>query len=388
MKILIIYESMVSGGVEKSIINFLNSIDYSEHEVDLYLNKHVGEFYDFIPKEVNLLNAETLKTGDAHIVRGQKCISNNTQNTLVRIFSNSRILQKLGIRKFYYKKKYRELKFEKEYDIAIVHNVYLNLFYIMLSKVKAKYKCAVCHGDYGFINKRIQKDAIKEYRKLDTLFFVSESCEKRFHSLHKRSKVVTDFVYNMQDTEEIVKKSKEYDVDLGSGFNIVSVSRLSEEKAHIRTLGVLKKLKEEGLSFNWHIVGDGPTREEIESKVKEYGLEDCVNLHGNQKNPYPYMKSADLFYLGSYHEAAPMVYAEAMSLKVPVLTTETCSARELVGDYGFVCENSEEGVYNGIKSIINNANQLTEKKEKLNGYVYNNDLFFDKIKERAEKIVK
>ena len=381
MKILILYESMVSGGVEKSIINFLETIDYSKHEVDLYLNRHVGEFYGFIPKQVNLLNApqNPSKTDEQDSVGQQP----KKANFIVRFLSNSRILQKLGARDFYYKRKYRAVDFEKEYDIAIMHNVYFNLFYILRNKIKAKYKCAVCHGDYGFINKRIQKDAITQYRKLDTLFFVSQSCEKRFHSLHKRSKVATDFVYNMQDTEEIVKKSKEHDIDLGAGFNIVSVSRLSEEKAHVRTLGVLKRLKEEGFKFCWNVVGDGPTREKIESKIKEYALEDCVKLYGNKKNPYPYMKSADLFYLGSYHEAAPMVYAEAMSLKVPVLTTETCSARELVGDYGFVCENSEEGIYSIFKMIMQDKELLKQKSEMLKNYKYDNSLFFDKITKAA-----
>ena len=204
MKILILYESMVSGGGEKSIINFLNAIDYNTHEVDLYLNRHNGEFYNFIPNQVNLLNApqNPSKTDEQDSVGQQP----KKANFIVRFLSNSRILQKLGARDFYYKRKYRAVDFEKEYDIAIMHNVYFNLFYLLTNKVNSKFKCAVCHGDYGFINKRIQKDAIKEYRKLDTVYFVSQSCEKRFHSLHKNNKVKTDFVYNMQDTDEIIEK--------------------------------------------------------------------------------------------------------------------------------------------------------------------------------------
>lgn len=376
---------MVSGGVEKSIINFLEKIDYSKHEVDLYLNHHVGEFYDFIPRGVNLLNVSQTSKNNSDMLQTSKQPSIGIKGLIIKALSNCKILQKLGARKLYYKKKYGGLNIDKEYDIAIVHNVYLNLFYILLDKVRASYKCAICHGDYGFIKKSIQKDAIKEYRKLDKVYFVSESCEKRFHSLHKNSKVNTSFVYNMQDTDEIIEKSKDYDVTYGDAFNIVSVSRMSEEKAHLRTLSVLKRLKDEGIEFCWNIVGDGPTRAAIEEKILEYGLGDCVKLYGNQKNPYPYVKKADLFYLGSYHEAAPMVYAESMSLGVPVLTTETCSAKELVGDFGFVCGNNEQDIYSAFKIILQNNELLNQKRELLKTYKYDNSLFFDKITQDAAK---
>ena len=368
---------MVSGGVEKSIINFLNAIDYNTHEVDLYLNRHVGEFYNFIPNQVNLLNNPNNKTHEESY--SSTIITPNKGNSIIKLLANSKILQKLGIRNIYYKRKYRSLVLEKRYDIAIVHNVYFNLFYILLNKVNAKFKCAICHGDYGFLNKRTQKEAISYYKKLDEVFFVSKSCEEKFHLLHKNSGVKTGYLYNMQDTEQIIKYSKEEEINYKEGFNIVSVSRLSEEKAHLRTLSVLKSLHDEGHDFCWHVVGEGPMRSKIEEFIANNNMSDYIKLYGNQNNPYPYIKAADLFYLGSYHEAAPMVYAEAMSLGVPVLTTETCSARELVGEYGKVCENSKEGIYQSLKKIITKEVDLTSMRERLKSYSYDNQVYFNKI---------
>ena len=73
----------------------------------------------------------------------------------------------------------------------------------------------------------------------------------------------------------------------------------------------------------------------------ENGLSERIIFHGAVENPYPYKKQADFFFLPSFHEAAPLVLEEAKLLGLPILTTETLSARTLVGDLGIVCQNDD-----------------------------------------------
>ena len=54
-RILIINHAMEIGGVERSLLGLLDSIDYSRYSVDLFLLRHEGELLPLIPKEVNLL---------------------------------------------------------------------------------------------------------------------------------------------------------------------------------------------------------------------------------------------------------------------------------------------------------------------------------------------
>ena len=136
---------------------------------------------------------------------------------------------------------------------------------------------------------------------------------------------------------------------------------------------VLKRLHDEGYSFTWNIVGNGEKEEEIKEFIKQNQMEDYIVMHGLQSNPYPFIKSADLFLLSTAHEAAPMVYCESMSLNVPVFTTDTCSAQELVGDLGFVCENNEDGIYSKLKEIFDNPELLKLCKEKIKDYQYDNN---------------
>ena len=54
-KILITMSAMFIGGAERSLIGLLNSIDYREYTVDLFLYRHEGEFLHYIPEDVELL---------------------------------------------------------------------------------------------------------------------------------------------------------------------------------------------------------------------------------------------------------------------------------------------------------------------------------------------
>lgn len=107
--------------------------------------------------------------------------------------------------------------------------------------------------------------------------------------------------------------------------------------------------------------------EELKRMVSDKGLNDYVIFHGEQSNPYRFMKNADLFLLTSYHEAAPMVIDESYILGVPVLTTRTNSSDEMVTarNCGWVCENDQEALNTELYRVLNDRDKLAEIKCKL-----------------------
>ena len=153
-------------------------------------------------------------------------------------------------------------------------------------------------------------------------------------------------VYNFCDLEEILRLAEEQPVTYPQK-TVVTVARLSEEKGLLRCVPIFARLKSEGVQVCWHIVGGGPLEERIKSEIGAYGLEDSIALEGQQTNPYRFLKNADFLFLPSFHEAAPVVFDEAIALGVPILTTDTLSARELVTkrEAGLVCGNQEEDIY-------------------------------------------
>ena len=191
--------------------------------------------------------------------------------------------------------------------------------------------------------------------RLDYINCVSESCKKsfidKFPTLQSKCIVIENFI----DYKKVVELSNEYETEFANDDYFVSACRLSSVKGLDRTIRVLGELnKEREINCKWVIVGDGPERENLQVSIDECGLKNIVFLIGEKENPYPYIKKARAFLLPSYHEAAPMVYGESAALGVPIVSTDTCSAAELVKDrnIGIVVDNNEAGIKRGLNEII------------------------------------
>ena len=102
---------------------------------------------------------------------------------------------------------------------------------------------------------------------------------------------------------------------------ILSVSHLIRAKGIDLNLGALSQLVSKRTKLRYIIVGDGPTRKDLQGKVKDLGLHTCVEFVGQQ--PYSktmeYMAACDIFSLPSWQEGFGVVYLEAMAHGKPVI---------------------------------------------------------------------
>ncbi|MHA1736020.1 MAG: glycosyltransferase family 4 protein, partial [Candidatus Thorarchaeota archaeon] len=85
-------------------------------------------------------------------------------------------------------------------------------------------------------------------------------------------------------------------------------------------------------------------RIEVERKIEELQLCDNVHLLGVKSNMREVMCSADVFVLNSTMEGMPLVLLEAMSCRLPVVTTPAGGIPELVrpGKDGVVTKGFEQ----------------------------------------------
>ena len=91
-------------------------------------------------------------------------------------------------------------------------------------------------------------------------------------------------------------------------------------------------------------------------------------------NPYPYVKEADAFILSSRYEPFGLVIVESMSIHVPVLALSNAATAELIdhGVNGWIFENSEQGLYEGLLYMIENPVLVQNAREQLRDYEYDN----------------
>lgn len=354
---------MTCGGIEKSLINFVRLFK-DDFDMSLLLLQQEGEMLTQLPKEVKLLKLSTK----------YQSLTKKPYSLKSKII---RALLRLGFVKLFTKLACDKNFDAGEYDIVLNYSSTNFGSLIALKNTKAKMKITMCHGDprdLTFVDKAF-------YRYFDKVLCVSESCKNKLAEIVKYKKDNVDFIYN-PNFFDVYERDNQATED--SVLKMITVARVSDMKAPFRLLNVLKRLDAEGFDFQYTWLGNGELMEECKKFVVDNGLEKKVYFKGYDAEPLKQVAKNDLFVLPSKNkEAAPMVYAEAMSVGTPVLTTRLLSAEELVGGKGLICENSEEGLYAALKQVLENKSMLNKYKENLVGYKYPNDL----IKQQVAKIV-
>lgn len=284
------------------------------------------------------------------------------------------------------KKLYNYYIGKEKYDIEIGFFRGLSVKIVSGSTNKISRKIAWVHNDFkhcgGVTNNfKSLEDTRAAYSKYDKIVCVSKQAEESFNEiigLCDKTKVI----YNMLPTDRILKAANE-SIDIKKQkFTILSVGHLIEQKGFDRLLEAVKRLNDDGFDFDLWLVGYG----EDEEKLKEYAKKNTLNnvsFLGFQKNPYKYMKNADLYVCSSRYEGFNLTVAEALFLETPVISTDCTGPREILedGKYGMLVDNSTEGLYNGIYSFLFDKSLLNEYKNKvvLRKPFFNEDRIFSNI---------
>lgn len=364
MKILVVLNNLHFGGISKSLMNFLNIIS-KDNQCDLLLfDRDSAETFE-IPNNVNVLpsdkNLSILGISQRRLIKTDKVLF------IKRLFFWA--IAKIFGGQFARKILFYQIPKLTGYDLAISYTQDIDWQSLpfgcndfVIKNVNATKKITFVHCDYksfGGYNKRQEEI----YSKFDYIIGVSEPVSAHFSEMFSNLKDRVRTCENFINVNEVLSKSNDpaaFECVSGE-FIFLSVCRLSKEKGLYRVIEAIRKLIDEGYdNFKWFIVGGGPEYHSLENIIKKEKLNDIVFLKGETSNPYSYMRQANVLLLPSYNEAAPMVFGEAKVLRLPVLTTNTCSAKYFIekNHAGIVCENSEKGIYEAMRQVLNSPNVL------------------------------
>lgn len=107
--------------------------------------------------------------------------------------------------------------------------------------------------------------------------------------------------------------------EAGAECTILACGRLTKQKDYPTLFRAFAQLS--GPELRLSILGDGDLRENLSKMAKDLDIADRVNFLGFQRDPFSYMRRADIFVLSSRWEGFGNVLVEAMAMGTPVVST-------------------------------------------------------------------
>lgn len=363
-KILIYALKMTVGGVEKALLGMLSQFPEDEYDVTLILQQKIGDFLDFLPKSVKVVEHEEWKKVRS-LVRNPLHVNafiSLKQGKIVQAFYLLWLYLMTKIQKSYYPlHKYVQTLLSDlpgEYDLAIDYAGPTSFTACFVANhIHAKEKWTWVHFDierFGIDSKVVEK-VYSAFKQINIVSVEGkEHFDKRFPQFLLRTKVF----YNIID-KNLVKQQADLRPNPYEGIKarikICTVGRISKEKGQVITIHSLKILIDKGYDVHWCYVGSGADLQECKDLAQEYGILNHISFVGVQINPYPWMKHCDIYVQPSIHEGYCVTLAEAKIFKVPIVSTSFTGAKEQLCGYlqsNLIVDCDAAHIAEGIEKMI------------------------------------
>ncbi len=362
-KILFVTEVMAGGGVGTVLKDIVKNLPKEDFNVTIFSFFKDETFYKIYDNNINYIYE--FEVDSININR----LSFKDREDIIKARENE-VIEKLNNEKF---------------DIVV--SIKEGRITKFVSNLECKNKFSFVHVNYkeGYYTNAYftEKEELECMKKFKKIICVSKNVKQTIiEKIGDPGNLCVK--YNPIDNNKIIEKSKEnIDFDLPKNkLNFITVGRLAEQKGYDRLIDVSNKLLDEGFDFNLYIIGFGEigNLQRLKNRVK---YQNNIQFLDRKLNPYPYMVKSDCFICSSIWEAYGIAIQESIILHVPVLMTDCPGATEVFenGKQGIIVENSENGIYNGMKEILENKQKLEEYKRylKKDRYV--------KLEERLKSII-
>lgn len=206
------------------------------------------------------------------------------------------------------------------------------------------------------------KEEEDAYNCYDAIVAVSKTAEDAIQQEFNLT-VPVQTIYNPVDYASILRLSeqKKNIIPRSHACRFVSVGRFSKQKAYMRLLSIVKRLRNEDYDIELWLLGDGIEKEAMQEFISNNNLKDVVTFFGFLSNPYQYLVQGDLFVCSSISEGFSTAITEALILGLPVVSTEVSGVREQLNNgCGIVTENNEDSLFNGVKYLVTHRDELDE----------------------------
>ncbi|MBY0124240.1 glycosyltransferase [Bacillus sp. S/N-304-OC-R1] len=368
IKILFIMQSLQGGGAERVTLDLIRNLNHKYFESTILVVNYFGDLIYSIPENVNIIKVLTER---------EKTI-------------------------FHPIKVITEVKRAAENVDLVIGSLEMTPTYLssIASALTKKPAIGWVHTDvqkHPKTNNKIHKFLIsKFYTKLKVIVAVSNGAKDSFQKMFPKLKVPVKRIYNPIRIEEIERMQNEKnDVDEIKEPIILGSGRLIDVKGFDVLIKAHEYLLENNVKNKLLILGEGEQREFLEKLTHELNVNNSVIFKGFVDNPYKYMRSASVFVLSSRYEGFSVVIAEALSLGIPVVSTDCRSGpAEILGDgkFGLLSPVNDYKALamNIMKTLKTEQNDTSKEMRKKRAYDFSyekiipefEDLFFSTIEKK------
>ena len=127
----------------------------------------------------------------------------------------------------------------------------------------------------------------------------------------------TRFAYN-QKTRSTLRKTLGIDDDC---IVIGHVARLSEEKNQVFLVDIFYEIKKEYEKAQLWIIGEGPSRSDIEKRIDRLNISDSVKLFGQRPDVPELLQAMDAFVITSHREGLCISAVESQAAGLPTFVS-------------------------------------------------------------------
>ena len=375
-KILFVINTMGQAGAETAFLDFLKKMKGLECEISLYILMGQGEMIGKLPPYVRILN-RSLSSLSVLTSQGRRKMALTVFHafwhhgkccgklySIMQSFADMAKVKRIQSSKLFW----RVLsdgaqRFETEFDLAVAW-LEGGAAYYVADHVNARRKAAFVHIDYKSAGYTRNMDR-GCWRQFDRIFTVSEKVKGNFQAFYPEYAEKVDVFDNYIDQDFLRLRAKEAGgfSDDFDGIRLLTVGRLTYQKAYDIAIETMSILKKSGHRVKWYVLGEGEQRRYLERKIDVLGLKEDFLLLGAVENPYPYYEQADIYVHATRFEGKSIAIQEAQTLGCAVIASDCSGNRELItdGEDGILCQLIPENIAESIIRISGDK----EKRKKM-----------------------
>lgn len=306
-KILVFGVTDNPGGVESVIMNYYRNIDRSKVQFDFLCNTQKVAYEE----EIKLLGGK-----------------------IFRVAARSKDFKKYkSDMKFFFS------KHSNEYDAIWVNLCSLtNIDYLIYAKkYNIKRRIIHCHNSSnmnGFLSGIIHKINRLILKRYATDYWTCSLKASNWFYKYVNTKEIK-LINNAIDCEKYkyddkVRKKYRKELSIENNYVVGNIGRLHFQKNQLFFLDVIFELKKKIKNIKGIIVGEGPDRGKIESKINELGLNNDIILTGIRNDVEKIIQVFDSYLFPSLFEGLPIVLLEAESNGLPIYASNTISEEAFI----------------------------------------------------------